>query len=474
MTRPAVAMRSPIRTDVVFLLLAGSVGTAAVAAATAVPSTARLTLALATLWLLASLGFAAPRSLLYVLVGWLAMLGLARRLASVELAPAHTDPLLLVEPVAVAVLFLAASARGALAVRSTLSKATLAFALLLLMGAVNPAQGGIATGLAGLLFALVPLCAFWIARAFCDDETYAKVLRVVAVLGIAAACYGLRQTFVGFPSWDSTWVRDQGYAALSVNGVTRAFGSFSSASEYTGFLAIALLVWLVRGVRPSRIWITVPIVALFGTALVYESSRGVMFKLAVAIVLILAARARRPLALSLAVAAGAIVLLPAVVSHVAPSGGSAGASSALIAHQVNGLANPLDPRSSTLAVHASLVGEGFVTALHDPLGVGTGAVTIAGQKFGGKGLNTEADPSNAAVALGLPGLIAYAVILCAAFGRSYRLAVRRRDALSLIALGVLAVTLLEWLTGGEYAVAFLVWLTIGWVDRAGDELEARA
>jgi hypothetical protein len=140
---------------------------------------------------------------------------------------------------------------------------------------------------------------------------------------------------------------------------------------------------------------------------------------------------------------------------------------------VNGLANPLNPHSSTLAVHASMVGEGFVTALHDPLGVGTGAVTIAGQKFGGQGLNTEADPSNAAVALGLPGLITFAVLLCAAFGRAYRLAVRRRDALSLIALGVLAVTLLEWLTGGEYAVAFLVWLTIGWVDRASDELEAR-
>jgi hypothetical protein len=47
--------------------------------------------------------------------------------------------------------------------------------------------------------------------------------------------------------------------------------------------------------------------------------------------------------------------------------------------------------------------------------------------------------------------------------------VRRRDALSLVALGVLVVTLLEWLNGGQYAVAFFLWLTLGWIDRANRE-----
>jgi hypothetical protein len=31
---------------------------------------------------------------------------------------------------------------------------------------------------------------------------------------------------------------------------------------------------------------------------------------------------------------------------------------------------------------------------------------------------------------------------------------------------VLVITLLQWLNGGQYAVAFLVWLVLGWVDRA--------
>jgi hypothetical protein len=468
MTGPAAPVHAPPCAELVVFGLAGALGSAAVAAGTASPAVARLTIALAALWLLASLGFAAPRALLYVLVAWLALLGLGRRLASVEFAPGHTDPLLLVEPVAVAVLLLAAFARGGFVMRSTLSKVTLIVALLLLAGSLNPAQGGIATGLAGLMFALVPICGFWIGRAFCDDATYGRILRLVAVLGALAAAYGLSQTFAGFRSWDAAWIRDQGYSALSVGGVTRAFGTFSSASEYAGFVGIALLVWVARGLRPARAWVALPIVAALATALLYESSRGIMFKLPVALVLILAARARQPLTLSLAAAAAAIVLLPVIVSSVAPAP-SGGASSPLLQHQLSGLANPLDPSSSTLAVHASLVGNGLRTALHDPLGVGTGAVTIAGQKFGGTLRNTEADPSNAAVAVGLPGLLAYIVLLCAAFGQAYGLASRRRDSLSAIALGLLVVTLLEWLTGGQYAVAFLVWLTLGWIDRANDD-----
>jgi hypothetical protein len=468
MTRLVSAVDARPRNEVLFLALAGTLGATAVAAGTTSPTVARLTIALATLWLLACLGFAAPRSLLFVLIGWLALLGLSRRVASVEFAAGHTDPLLLVEPVAVGVLLIAAVSRRAVDLRSTLSKAALVFAVLLFFGALNPGQGGLATGAAGLLFAFVPVCGFWIGRAFCDDLTYGRILRLVAILGVAAAVYGLFQTFSGFPAWDRAWIRDQGYAALSVGGVTRAFGSFSSASEYASFVAIALLVWIVRDLRLSRVLGVGPIVALLATALFFESSRGIIFKLPVALVLILAARARQPMAISLVTGAAAILLLPVVVSSLVPaSSGSNG--SPLVQHQLSGLANPLDRKSSTLAVHASLVGEGLRTALHNPLGVGTGAVTIANQKFGGTARNTEADPSNAAVALGVPGLLAYVVLLSSAFGQAYRVAVRRRDPLPLIALGVLVVTLLEWLNGGQYAVALLLWLTLGWIDRASRE-----
>jgi hypothetical protein len=107
------------------------------------------------------------------------------------------------------------------------------------------------------------------------------------------------------------------------------------------------------------------------------------------------------------------------------------------------------------------------------LGLGTGAVTIASSKFGGEVRGTEADPSNAAVALGLPGLVAYSVLLVAGLRSAYRLAAVRRDARSLIALGLLVVTVLQWLNGGQYSAALLTWLSLGWIDQASDEQVAQ-
>ena len=373
MTRSSAGVHALPRVDLMFLGFVGVLGSATVAAGMTSPTVARLTLALAALWLLASLGFAAPRSLLYVLVGWLAVLGFARRLTSVEFAPGHTDPLLLVEPVAVGVLLLAAIGRGGLVMRSTLSKVTLALALLLLAGSLNPAQGGIATGLAGLLFALVPVCGFWIGRAFCDDATYARILRLVAILGVLVAAYGLTQTFSGFPSWDAAWIRDQGYAALSVGGVTRAFGSFSSASEYDSFVAIALLVWLVRGFRASRALVAVPVVALLAVG---DRLRIVAGDHVQASGCPRAGPGRAGQATAVAEPGGGRRgdRHPAGrrVEPGAGGGRSGGPSSPLLQHQLQGLANPLDPSASTLAIHASLVGDGIATAVHAPLGRGHG------------------------------------------------------------------------------------------------------
>ncbi len=108
---------------------------------------------------------------------------------------------------------------------------------------------------------------------------------------------------------------------------------------------------------------------------------------------------------------------------------------------------------------------GFVSAAHNPVGNGIGGVTIAGARFGGIEQGTESDPSNVAVALGVPGLIAYAVLIAAAFLYAYRVAATRRDALSLVALAIPALLVLQWLNGGQYSVALILWLILGWVDK---------
>lgn len=434
----------------------------------------RLILAAGASLLLGALGFIAPRRVLAALVVWLAALGLLRRLLSEIAPPGAADPLLIVGPVAIVVLAMVAAKRGALQAPTRLSTAVLALTALVLLGALNPLQGDVLVGLSALLFLLVPLLGFWIGRGLCDDTTLGRVLKLVAVLALPVAAYGLGQTFLGFPSWDQTWIETSGYAALSVGGVTRAFGTFSSAAEYAHYLAIAALAWVLFWVRPGRLPLTFSAVALLLLALFFESSRGIVLMLIFAIGLVLGARRGLRLTRSGVVGVILAMLLVFSLANWAPRSFGPQSTAVLVEHQLRGLSDPLDPESSTLLAHATLVADGVRSIIDAPLGHGIGAVTLAGSKFGETTRSTEADPSNMAVALGLPGLVAYVVVFLLGFRTIYSVASVRRDPLALAALGVVAITAFNWLNGGQYAVALLPWLALGWADRwHADRIGAR-
>lgn len=434
------------------------------------PSRLRIGLALALGALVLGLALIDPGRLLYVLVPWLAVLALVRRLVT-EAAPATShDVLVLVGPLAFSLLALTAAGCGALRHRSWLTNGVLALSVLALLGAANPLQGGLSAGVGGLLFVLTPMLAFWVGRVL-DDRAFLAVFKIVAALAIPAAIYGLTQTLSGFPHWDVDWINQVGAAStLGVGGVIRPFASFASTTEYVMFLGVGVLVWIVFGLRPIGFGISLAVVGLLGAAVFYSGVRGVLVMLAVALALIGAARVRLPMLLSFPALAGTLFLLSFAAGQLIPDRGVAGdanaGTTALAAHQLEGLAHPLSRGASTVPLHWKEVVTGFQSVAHDPLGVGTGAVTLAALKFGAAPRTGEADPPNVAVAFGIPGLIAYLVVLIAGFSRAYGLARSRGDRLSLLALGVLGLTLLQWLNGGLYSVAFLPWLVLGWVDRS--------
>jgi hypothetical protein len=411
------------------------------------------------------------RKLLFGLILWLPLLGFTRRLVAELAPPGHLDPLLAVGPLAVLLLLDAASRAGAFRQLSVLAKAVFVLSLLIAAASVNPLQGTLLGGFFGLLFLLVPLLGFWIGRGLCDDRTFGRVLVVIALFAPAAAAYGLVQTFSGFPTWDNAWITNSGYAALSVGGVTRAFSTFSSAAEYATFLAIAVVIYAARGRGVSLAIVTVPMMVLVGTAVFFDSSRGIIVLLVATLALLLGTRMRVRFTATAAIVVICLFLLPKAAARLVPAPSSTGTSAALVGHQASGLAAPFNDKKSTLRTHLTLIETGLRSALTQPLGIGTGAATIAGRKFGGLTAGTEADPSNAAVAAGFAGLVAYLAVAVIGFHRAYRLAYRRRDALSFAALGILCVSLFQWLNGGDYSVAFVVWLTLGWIDRAWIQLE---
>ena len=456
---PSVAANRSGRRDVLWL---GCVAVGAAAAGYLVTQdvAVRALVALVAAAALVICAVVVPRGVFCCLIVWLFILGLVRRITGG--AGVQLDPLLMVEPLVLGVLVVTTGSRSSPRHRSALAVLVFMLNVLLVFSAFNPLQGGLVVGLGGLFFILVPTLAFWVGRNIGDDRLVGRVLRLYAYLAIAATAYGLYQTFVGFPPWDDRWILRDGYAALNVGGVIRAFGTASSASEYALFLAIGLVAW--RTLRFRR-GLVLPVLALVGCAIFYESARSVVFTLAVALSVLGAMRVRLPLPLAIALGSAAVVALIWFAGRVLPGTTGQHPTAALVEHQLGGLADPLNPETSTLGLHFELLRKGLTSAFSDPVGKGAGAVTIASSKFGGSGHMTEVDPSNMAVALGLPGMAVYISLTTAAFRRAYQVARMRRDRLAFCVLGVLLATTSQWFNGGNYSVAILVWLLVGWLDR---------
>lgn len=445
------------------LLIALSV--VAVGVGSTSPALVRAAVAVPAAGLLVGVCLKSYRRSVVILLIWLAVLGTIRRLLVVSGASSGGDPLLLVAPVVVALLVVVAARNGAFTHQSRLTRNVLILSGLVVLAALNPLQGGLAVGAGGLLFVLVPILWFWVGRALVDDALLTRILRVISVLALAAAIYGLFQVYRGFPKWDQRWIETKGYAALYIGKTVRPFSSFSSSSEYVGLLAIGTVIWALQLRKPTR---SLPAVAALGVlvwALTVASVRGALVVVPIALGITFAASRGFGLGRTALAGIGALFVLGLIISRFDASSVGGAQTSALVSRQVSGLSDPFDPKTSTLPLHVGALVKGLGDGLRNPVGRGLGVVTIAGEKFGSTSVSTDVDPSNVAVAMGIPGLLAYGAVVFISLRSAFRRARRQRDLLTLAVLGVALVTLFQWLGGGNYAVAPVPWLLLGWLDR---------
>jgi hypothetical protein len=167
---------------------------------------------------------------------------------------------------------------------------------------------------------------------------------------------------------------------------------------------------------------------------------------------------------ALVLTAAVMVLVSVVAAVLTPHTGGTSSSSRLLQHQLSGLANPFDPQASSLLGHVEIFRTALSSAPQYPFGRGIGVISM-GVKFGGTGAQTEADLSNVAVAFGPLGVVVFLSVLVLGLVRAYRVATMTRAPLALAALGILIATGNQWLNGGMYAIAWLPWLVLGWLDR---------
>jgi hypothetical protein len=144
----------------------------------------------------------------------------------------------------------------------------------------------------------------------------------------------------------------------------------------------------------------------------------------------------------------------------------------MVRRVVLGIGDPLGEEHSTLRAHFELAQNGVEEGFTDPLGDGTGSVTIAGDRFGGEGTaDTENDLSNAGVALGVVGMGLVVVVTVAAFVLVARRLRERRDIAVLAVLALLLVGLGSWWRGGHWFAAPLLWVLLGWLDAPATRTE---
>lgn len=439
----------------------------------------RLVLALAVAMLLVTLALMRPALGVITTFIYLVFSAMLRRMLLGAAPWISADPMLLVAPVVATVLIV----NGFVLDRRRWAPDAISVGVLVILAITcaevfNPQGGGISAGISGLMFMAVPLFWFFVGREYLGDVDVERLMTVVVVLGTVVAGYGLWQTQVGDPHWDVAWLKTPGasaYSSLNVNGTLRAFGTFSSFGEYALFLGAALAVavsFVLRGKLVAALPIPVLAVALF-----LSSGRAPLITAAFAIVTMVGLRTGRPAtALVVTVAAIGAVFLAVHFGGSSLSSLGSGSSSSLVSHEVSGIANPLDPSSSTLLTHVTLVVQGVKSSLSHPFGQGT-AVTngAAGVIQGGATRNnglgnvpavgagssaTEVDISNAFVAFGIAGGVIYlalVVLIAVQAVRSYFAG--RRELLPVIA--VLVVGAGQWTIGGDYALSSLIWMLIG-------------
>jgi hypothetical protein len=423
----------------------------------------RLMLALAVALLLITIALSRPVLGIAATFAYLVFLAAFRRLLIAPAGWISADPLLLVGPLVALVLIvkLFVLERRPWA-PDLISKLVLAVLVLTCLEVANPAGGGVVAGLAGLLFMAVPMLWFFVGREVLSDRALERLLAFVVVLSSVVACYGLWQTQVSEPRWDTEWLNvTGGYTALNVGTELRAFGPFSSSSEYALFLGAALAVAFAFVLR-GRLWAAVPI-PLLAVALFLSSARGALVTAALAVVVLVGLRTGRALTAA-AVTLSAIGLALLALHFASPTlSKEGGSSSALVSHEIGGITEPLNPNSSTLLVHVALVVQGVESSVSHPLGQGT-AVTNNAAGVNPNTLNTETqatevDISNAFVALGAAGAL-YLLLVLVILGSAARSYLRGRTELFPV-IALLVVGLGQWLIGGDYALSPLAWLLIG-------------
>lgn len=434
----------------------------------------RIVAALAVVVALAIPAIEQPKRALYLLFGFLPFLGIIRRALVPATGFTALDPLLLISSAIIMLILISliATRRSNLG-GTVLSRLVFYLLMIGLLQVFNPAQGNLLVGLTGVMFVLVPIMCFFIGRSVADEDMIQKMQRWMVFVGVVSGAYGLYQVIVGFPAFEQAYLARAGFGGLYVGSAIRPFSTFVNPLEYATYLNFAVvtaLAWLLYRKGISRYW-------LYGALafMVYAGyligSRGFVFLAVIATIALLGLRAKNlfvSLLIMGALVGGALFYTSTRSGAGISADATASAREQLEARQKTAIFDPLDERRSTLRQHYRGVKDGLLFAFtKQPFGLGTGATGRGSTKFGsGRSTSTELDLADAAIAFGVIGGLLYMGIIGLAFLQLARMRTIVPGPMAPAILGMGIVSFGQWLNGGNYSVAPLIWFMLGAADAA--------
>jgi hypothetical protein len=430
------------------------------------PGMIRLLFFIALAMLLIAFNMKQPRLVLYSLILYLPFMSFFRRMLIPAAGWSSFDPLIILPPFVILLMGFSWVYRTYLSRVSPLEEDTKLFRLvrwLLIVHMIqvfNPIQGGLLAGFGGVIFYVVPLFWMIMTRLYLTETWMRAIYGTVFMIGIACALYGLKQSFYGFLGFENDWIRISGYAALIVGNGSRSFSFLTSAAEYSQYMVVCVVIawaYILRGKIFMKL-MGAAALPLFFYALFMVGSRGpvVLTTIGLTVMSLMAASGKW---MKLLVAGAAVMV---IAGGFAVIGQLDHGANAIIAHQVNGLTNPFDEKSSTLTLHIDMVIHGFVQGIMFPIGRGLGSTTLAGAKMGGSGENSELDITNILISDGVIGGAIYFLLIVQILRMAFRL--QMNGTVPLTILGMLIATAGTWSIGGNYSTCALIWLSIGYLD----------
>lgn len=399
------------------------------------------------------------------MLAWLPILGLVRRLLIPVGGWSSYDPLLLFAP-AVVVLFCVEHPVFARP-WNTVTRWAVIVTLACSVEAVSPMGAGLRANMVGALFIVVPLLWFFVGRVV-PEMTAESIIRVVPFAGLPLLAYSGVQVFFGLPIWDQAWVNLAGYAALSLGHFIRPFGTFASGAENEIFLLFiaALSFGLALRTRGVGRWVYAVLCPVYWAGAFLDGSRTGMVAEVLALGILWTYSGRRfrllRVLMTVGLAAGGYIYLLHHTQSALTLTTPGSLTGQIVSHQVQGLAHPFNTQDSTAPLHAQMLFSGFISGFHHPLGEGLGIITLAGTRFGGGAASSEVDLSNLFIAGGVVGGLGY-LGLAWLVARGALRAASEGGLPAYVLPALLVVAGGQWLNGGYYFIAPLVWMMCGHV-----------